>query len=260
MLRPNAVNGHGAWATFVRAGRKVFKHNRDYVGDINPFAEIQVSKQALTDRVGLAGGELQALFDAAWMYHDAELGLSVMTFLRETASRRMGALNLTIKDMYERKGEVRILGKGGRHYTVPISRFLIEHLADHAMTRGATKDTDLVFRRASGKPLTGKSYIDMFTHIRALAGDSLPQGFSSHWIRYTTISDYAEIGELVVGAAVAGHLPKSVTEQYSRPKPARMHAVHDFLFPDLISRDVTDRDHELEYLRVVRRNSGQFTG
>jgi site-specific recombinase XerD len=134
----------------------------------------------------------------------------LMTFLRHTAARREGCLNLALDHLDERRARVRLTEKGGETRELPMASWLIRRLRELALSRGARGSGEAVFRMSDGRPMTRRHFNSLFDRIDRHLNWTEPMDVATHWIRHTTLADIAAVSDVRVAAAFAGHAPESM--------------------------------------------------
>jgi integrase/recombinase XerC len=142
---------------------------------------------------------------------DPVLDTLLLRFHLETGARRGGALGLRLRDLDHGRQCLRLREKNQTERWQPVSRTLLDALAQHAACRGARDPEDQVFRRLPrrdatvGVPITRRRY----NTLVARWGRSIPWvrelGVSIHWCRHHATSCVERIAGFAVARAFAGH-------------------------------------------------------
>jgi integrase len=206
------AHGQGAAENFVRAVRKLFRHALA-VGYLSssPAAELQAPRRLPAPERPLTEPELAQVWAGALDgSHDRELDALVLTFLRHTAARREGCLNLCLDNLAFDDPSVWLTEKGGAARRLPLARSLLHQLDIFARVRGAVAPHDAVFRYAKGTPMGRRRFNVIFDRVDRNCGWTEPLDVGAHWIRHTTLADVDATSGLRVAEAYAGHVPTSV--------------------------------------------------
>jgi integrase len=175
----------------------------------NPAAALSKPRRARSRRRALDDTEIAELVDAIRTTSDDPDGdLLLVRFHLETGARRQGALSLRLVDIDQRRSTAWLQEKNGNEREQPLSPTLTHLLIGHATGRGATGPDDSVFRRRSGRPITGRRYDTIFSRARAC----LPPGPNAHPCPRTSCATPPSTTS-----------PASPATQSHRPSPATPH-------------------------------------
>jgi site-specific recombinase XerD len=214
------AHGAGAAANYVSAVRFVFDTAyKDGVIDRSPASDLHPPRHLANERRPLRSDELAQIWSVAVSTGmDTELDGHLLRFLRHTAARRGGCLNLVIGQLDPASGTVALTEKYGGTRTLPLHHSQCAQLLSFAQTRGATTPADTVFRYRTGTPMTRRRFNSLFDRIDRHLRFTEPLNISAHWIRHTTLADIAAVSDVRVAAAYAGHEPGSlgVIGRYTR--------------------------------------------
>lgn len=204
--------GQGAASNFVMAARFFFRYAIDAGWAPSSPAEALVPpKRHPAVRRPLTSEELAEIWKVATTTgQDPQLDGHLLTFLRHTAARRSGALNLAVGHVEPARGRVLVSEKYGDTRALPLSASLGWELLDFAASRGSTRASDPVFRYRSGTPLTRRRFNSLFDRVDRHTDFTEALDVSAHWIRHTTLADIAAVSDVRVAAAYAGHAPGSL--------------------------------------------------
>jgi site-specific recombinase XerD len=204
--------GRGTAENFVRATRFVFTYAcKDGFLDHSPAQQLRAPRRAKAPERPLTVQELADIWHAATSTgDDPALDGLLLTFLRHTAARREGAINLTLGALRERRRSVVLTEKNGDTRELPLAGWLLADLSRFAWSRGARRDGDPVLRYHTGAPLTRRRFNTLFDRVDREVGWTEPLDVGAHWIRHTTLADIAAVSDIRVAAAFAGHAPGSL--------------------------------------------------
>ncbi|QWZ09678.1 tyrosine-type recombinase/integrase [Nocardioides panacis] len=201
--------GRGAAENCVRALRFYFRY-AVAAGHltINPALDLTAPRRATAPERPLREHELVDIWRGALDGSaDPELDALLLQFLRETAARREGCLNLCIDHLDLTNCLVTLTEKGGDTRELPLSRKLLTRLQAFAVSRGANRPGDAVFRYQRGTPLTRRRFNVIFDRVDRNCRWTEPLDVGAHWIRHTTLADIAAVADIRVAATYAGHSP-----------------------------------------------------
>lgn len=237
---PKARHGVGAAEALVLAARAAFAAAASSgLVRRNPAADVELPRRPASRRAALSCEELRQVHLCALAHsRDPELDDLVFQFLRETACRRRGILQLRPTDLAPATRAVRLSEKYGTQRWVPVSAHLMNRLTSHAAARHT--GSDRVLHGRAGGHLTGKWFEGFARRMQQLPW-AAELGVSAHWIRHTTITDLERVAGVRVAAAYAGHADGTfgVTGTYTKPSPEDLRLAHARLFFDRTA-DATD--------------------
>lgn len=206
------AHGQGAAENFVRAARFFFRYAvaARWIGQ-SPADELTAPPRQDAPERPLTERELQDIWSAATgTGRDPDLDGLLLTFLRHTAARREGCLNLTLDHLDHGRLSVVLPEKRGRTRELPLRKSLLAELDAFGRARGADGIGSPVFRYKSGVPLTRRRFNSIFDRVDRHVGWTEPLDVGAHWIRHTTLADIAAVSDVRVAAAFAGHSPGSL--------------------------------------------------
>lgn len=173
-------------------------------------------------RRALNQAELNDLWAAvAATTRDPELDLLLVRFHLESGARRMGAINLRLRDLDHTRQTVWLREKFGTEREQPIGRHLLESISQLAEARGSIGPDDnalMTLRRGGGAraPLTGRTYDRIFSRAQDRVPWSARTPLTAHVLRHTAITAVERVAGFAVAARFAGHTPGSVTGTYTK--------------------------------------------
>jgi site-specific recombinase XerD len=214
------AHGHGAAENYVRSARFFFRAAvKDGLLDGSPATDLEAPPRPPAPERPLTEIELIELRRVAGETgKDPELDVILLDFLRQTAARREGALNLRRAHLHHAQRAVTLSEKRGTVRMVPLSSDLLRRLDDFSRDRGGRRPPDHVFRYRDGTPLTRRRFNSLFDRLDRHCDWSEQLDVGAHWLRHTTLSDIAAVSGLRVAQAYAGHKPgrRSAIEIYTR--------------------------------------------
>lgn len=203
------AHGKGAAENFVRSARFFFRVAQDAgLVAVSPATNLRPPRRPQAPERPLTAPELADVYRvASHTGDDTQLDHLVVLFLRHTACRREGALNLVLGALDAERGTVTVSEKAGEVRALPLDRGLARDLSVFARARGARFDADPVFRFKNGRPMTRRRFNTLFDRLDEHTDWSEPLDVGAHWIRHTTLSDVAAVAGIRVAEAFAGHAP-----------------------------------------------------
>jgi integrase len=206
------AHGRGAAENAVRAIRFFFTYARkaEYLS-ASPADRLQAPRRPPAPERPLTETELAQIWHTATTTgRDPDLDGIVLTFLRHTAARREGAINLALDHLNRPRRSVTLTEKHGDSRELPLAHWLLIELDGFARSRGAEHAGDPVFRFHDGTPLSRRRFNSLFDRLdrHLVWTEALDVG--AHWIRHTTLADIAAVSDIRVAAAFAGHSPGSL--------------------------------------------------
>jgi site-specific recombinase XerC len=206
------AHGKGAAENAVRAMRFYFSYACELgLLDTSPALGLKAPRRPEPPERPLTEAELVQIWKVGvGAGRDRELDELLLTFLRHTAARREGALNLTLSALDVDHRTVTITEKFGQTRTLPLARDLLVRLMQLARSRGAVHPHDAVFRGRTGAPISRRHFNTLFDRIDRHLRWTEPLDVGAHWIRHTTLSDIAAVSDLRVASAYAGHAAGSL--------------------------------------------------
>lgn len=228
------AHGQGAGENFVRATRFFFRLAvAAELIDKSPADELEAPRRRAAPERPLTSEELGAIWEVVTgTGDDPELDGLLILFIRHTAARREGCLNLAVDHLDRRRSSVTLTEKYGNARELPLGSDLLTTLADFAAARGARKDGDAVFRYRDGRPMGRRRFDMIFDRVDRHLGWTQPLDIGAHWIRHTTLADIAAVSDVRVAAAYAGHSLDSlgVIGRYTKVTFEDLQAAYHALF------------------------------
>ncbi|MBM7804199.1 site-specific recombinase XerD [Geodermatophilus bullaregiensis] len=206
------AHGKGAAENFVRAARFFFRYAcKAGLLSQSPAIELKPPRRRRAPERPLTESELIQIWDVAvHTGKDPQLDELLLTFLRHTAARREGCLNLSLDQLHHDRRSITLTEKGGEARELPLAAWILVRLDSLARARGAVGPGSSVFRYRTGAPLTRRHFNALFDRIDRHLGWTEALDVATHWIRHTTLADIAAVSDIRVAAAFAGHAPGSL--------------------------------------------------
>lgn len=152
---------------------------------------------------------------------DPELDLLLVRFHLETGARRMGAIKLRVRDLDHDRQTIWLREKFGEEREQPLSRTLLNAVADLGARRGAHRPDDPVlrllhYRQGQHTPISDRTYDRIFANAQAKVPWSTRTPLTAHMLRHTAVTAIERLAGGAVAQAFAGHNPSSVTGIYTK--------------------------------------------
>lgn len=216
-------DGRASRESCVAAMRAVFtRAHKAGLVPMNPALLVDKPRRLPNRRRALNQAELNDLWSAAVATtKDPELDLMLLRFHLETGVRRMGAINLRVKDLDHARQTIWLREKFDTEREQPISRSLLQAVEDLATTRGSTRPDDhalVTLHRRGGvlAPVSDRTYDRIFTRVQARVAWAERTPLTAHILRHTAITAVERVAGFAVAAKFAGHTPSSVTGTYTK--------------------------------------------
>jgi len=178
----------------------------------SPAADVAPPKRPRPPERPLTPSELSDLFRVATQTgDDPALDTLLVLFLRHTACRREGCINLVRDNLDHRQHRVTVSEKNGETRVLPLAPWLLRELDTFATERGAAARHDAVFRYLDGHPLTKRRFNTLFDRLDDHTEWSDPLDVGAHWLMHTTLSDIAAVAGDRVAEEYAGHVSNERT-------------------------------------------------
>ncbi len=210
VVRRNTRGGRSAAEHMISALRCLYRHAVDdglILEQDNPAMRVAKPRRLASTRRALLNHQLELINSVtAATGNDPELDMLLVRLHTETACRRGGALALRPFDLDREGCLIRLREKGETERWQPVSRTLMQHLANHTDERGDAADVlGPLLRYRTGNPITARRYDYLWGRL----GRHLPwvatQQISTHWLRYTTLTWVERNFGYAIARAYAGH-------------------------------------------------------
>lgn len=212
-------DGRASRETCVAAVRAVFTRavKAGHVS-ANPAMSVEKPRRLPNRRRALTTAELDDVWAAVTATtNDPELELLLLRFHLESGARRIGAINLRVRDIDATRHTVWLREKFGVEREQPISGSLIDAISALAEARGAVKPDDKALRTRRGpSPISDRTYDRIFTRAQEHVPWVQRTPLTAHVLRHTAITAVERVAGFAVAQAFAGHQPGSVTGTYTK--------------------------------------------
>lgn len=219
-IRRSGSDGRASRESCVAAMRAIFARAlKAGLVSSNPALLVDKPRRLPNRRRALSPVELWEAVTATT--RDPELDLLLLRFHLESGARRMGAINLRVRDLDESRQTIWLREKFGAEREQPISRSLLEGISRIALSRGASRLDDPAFRilRPRGRPcsaVSDRTYDRIFTRAQERVSWAQRTPLTAHVLRHTAITAVERVAGFAVAEAFAGHTPGSVTGTYTK--------------------------------------------
>ena len=220
--RPGS-DGRASRESCVAAMRAIFtRASKAGLVQTNPALLVDKPRRLPNRRRALNEKEVDQVWQAvASTSRDPELDLLLVRFHLESGARRMGAINLRLRDIDESRQTVWLREKFGAEREQPVSRSLLDAILSIASARGAVRPDDEALRtlhRSAGRttPVTDRTYDRIFTRAQTQVAWAQRTPLTAHILRHTAITAVERVAGFAVAQAFAGHQPGSVTGTYTK--------------------------------------------
>lgn len=215
-------SGRASRESCVAAIRAVFTraHKAGLVPS-NPALLVEKPRRLPNRRRALTSAELDDVWAAVTATtRDPDLDLLLVRFHLESGARRMGAINLRLRDLDTTRQTVWLREKFGAEREQPVSASLLEAVCDLADARGAglSDEPALRARPRSGHaaPVSDRTYDRIFTRAQEKVTWAQRTPLTAHVLRHTAVTAVERVAGFAVAQAFAGHQPGSVTGTYTK--------------------------------------------
>lgn len=222
-IRRPGSDGRASRESCVAALRAVFgrAHKAGLIPS-NPALLVAKPRRLDNRRRALTQPELDDLWAAvAATTKDPQLDLLLLRFHLESGARRMGAINLRMRDLDPVRQTVWLHEKAGAEREQPISASLLASVTELAAERGSCRPADPAFvtshlRGGRRTPLTDRVYDRIFSRAQARVPWASRTPLTAHVLRHTAVTAVERVAGFAVAAKFAGHTPGSVTGTYTK--------------------------------------------
>ena len=222
---PLASSGEGARYNAVGAWRRAFEvavKDRHLARQFNPAKDVKKPKRLAGSRRPLTQKQVEELWAVVQgTGDDPQLDELLCLTIIVAGARREGLLNLTLGGLDLVECTIRLDEKFDKVVDQPVPDWLAHMLFEFACSRGATRNTDPVFRtRARGKtpsqPITARRLDYLFQRIQSLLAWADKAQVTAHTLRHHAIALIERSASKAVATAFARHEPEDVNGQYGR--------------------------------------------
>jgi len=230
--------GHRSYNLALDTLNKIISHaiNKGALSK-SPLEDIKRKPLGESVRHGLEPSQVFEILEVAKNGgNDPELDYLMLWTIIETACRSSGIRNLRLGDIDTERKLVKLIEKGGKVRSQPITEGLLTALVEFSKSRGSTSEADPVFRHLSkgigqGRAISSRRFDTLWQRIGTVLPWVAEKGISNHWLRHTTLSWVERSGASgSVTSKYAGHGPVNVTANYSKGRLEEIARVHELLF------------------------------
>jgi integrase len=222
-VRRPGSDGRASRESCVAAMRAIFARAlKAGLVSSNPALLVDKPRRLSNRRRALSPAELDELWEAVTATtRDPDLDLLLLRFHLESGARRMGAINLRVRDLDGDRQTIWLREKFGAEREQPVSRSLLDAISQLAAARGANRLDDPVFRVLHGRHgqcsvVSDRTYDRIFTRAQQRVRWAQRTPLTAHVLRHTAITSVERIAGFAVAQAFAGHTPGSVTGTYTK--------------------------------------------
>lgn len=204
-------DGRASRESCVAAMRAVFgRADRAGLVETNRALLVAKPRRLPNRRRALSQAELEDVWaEVTATARDPGLDLLLLRFHLESGARRMGAINLRVRDLDHSRQTVWLREKFDSEREQPVSRSLLQAVADLAGARGSIAPDDPALM-----PLTDRTYDRIFTRAQQQVTWAQRTPLTAHVLRHTAITAVERVAGFAVAKQFAGHAPSSVTGTY----------------------------------------------
>lgn len=200
----------------------------------NPAVDIRAPKTGKHLPHALSPDSMSRLLDAAYDQSDPEAvrDQAVFELLYSSGLRLNEALSLKMRAVHDLRGEIRILGKGGKERIVPVGNVAIRAINHWLEVRSALDHglTDRLFLSKKGSPLSART-LQRRLEVRAIKV-GIDQHVHPHALRHSAATHLLESsGDLRAVQEFLGHASLSTTQIYTHLDFQHLAEVYDKTHP-----------------------------
>ncbi len=222
-VRRPGSDGRASRETCVAAMRAIFTRAlKAGLVSSNPALLVDKPRRLPNRRRALSPAELDELWSAVTATTpDPDLDLLLLRFHLESGARRIGAINLRLRDLDDGRQTIWLREKFGAEREQPVSRSLLDAIGQLAAARGVSRLDDPAFRVHSrrgreGSALSDRTYDRIFTRAQERVSWAQRTPLTAHVLRHTAVTAVERVAGFAVAQAFAGHTPGSVTGTYTK--------------------------------------------
>jgi integrase len=223
--RPITCTGVGARYNAVGAWRRAFSvavKDRHLARQFNPAKDVKKPHRITGTRRPLT----QSQTDEFWAVvrntgNDPELDELICLTIIVAGARREGLINLTLGGIDREECPIRLDEKFDKVVDQPVPDWLVDLLHEFAVTRGATRRSDPVFRTrprgmAPGRPITDRRLDNIFQRVQSLLPWADKAQVTAHTLRHHAIGLIERSASKAVATRFARHEPEDTNGLYGR--------------------------------------------
>ena len=211
-------NAVGAWRCLFAVAVK----DRHLSAEFDPAQQVKKPRRGESRRRALEPQHLEQLFEFVDSTgNDPELDRILVQAIIIAGARRDGLVNLTLGGIDREECTLRLHEKFGKVTLQPVPDWFVERVWEFAVSRGASKPGDKVFRtRPRGKrgsaPITSRRFDYLFQRIQAAYAWADKQQVSAHTLRHHGVTAVERASSRAVSMKFARHAPSDVNDRYSK--------------------------------------------
>ncbi|MBY9074216.1 site-specific integrase [Nocardioides sp. WL0053] len=222
---PIASTGVGAQYNAVGAWRRAFAvavKDRHLARQFNPAKEVTKPRRITGKRRPLT----QSQTNEFWAVirntgNDPELDEMLCLTIIVAGARREGLFNLTLGGLDRTECTVRLDEKFGKVVDQPVPDWLVDLLHEFAVSRGASRNSDPVFRTRPkgtmpGRPITDRRLDNIFQRLQSLLPWADKNQVTAHTLRHHAIALIERGSSKAVATEFARHEPEDTNGLYGR--------------------------------------------
>jgi integrase/recombinase XerD len=154
----------------------------------------------------------------------ADRNRAILLLLLDTGLRASELIHIRLEDLDMKANKIKILGKGNKERSVPISSRTAQALWRYIAQRAERRPGDAVFITSSGAPLTRRDLYHRLNDIGKRAG---VQDVHPHRFRHTFAILYLRNGgDVYTLQAILGHTTLEMVRHYARIAQTDIETVH----------------------------------
>lgn len=217
--------GAGARYNAVSAWRRLFStavKDRHLAKEMNPALDVAKPRRSYGSRRPLKDEQMQQFWElVGGTGDDPELDVMLCQTILISGARREGLFNLTLGGIDLEECTVRLDEKFGKVVDQPVPDWFARELHAFALSRGAHKATDAVFRTRPRngrppRPATARRLDYIFQRLQAAYAWADRAQVSAHVLRHHAIALVERQSKKAVSLAFARHEPEDTNDRYGR--------------------------------------------
>ena len=160
--------------------------------------------------------------------------LFIIILLYSTGIRRAELVSLKISDFDLSRKEVRVVGKGNKVRSIPLTEMLIKHIKEYMAFRLATEDngSEAMFLTDKGRPIYPRMVYEIVT--RQLSTLTTLSKRSPHVLRHTFATHMLDNGADLNGIKeILGHASLAATQIYTHSSIQKLKDVYNKAHPGI---------------------------
>lgn len=154
----------------------------------------------------------------------ADRNRAILLLLMDTGMRASELIHLQLQDLDMKTNKIKVLGKGNKERSVPISSRTAQALWRYIAQRDQRRSTDPVFITSSGYGLTRR---DLYHRLNAIGRRAGVADVHPHRFRHTFAIMYLRNGgDVYTLQAILGHTTLEMVRHYARIAQTDIETVH----------------------------------